>query len=155
MTKSAIKSVVFIGIGIGLSLAILTFSNWAVTPNKNNPFFSYGTYGSGNEVVHVIDDKRVEVPIFFDIDQGIEEVSLSLSGVHSHMAGFEIPNHTVPVVKGKAVSKVIIQFSPKAILAGTHYLTVIATDTATGRIIRKGEIRFTYNIHEVIGKCSC
>ena len=156
MTKSAIKTVVVIGIGIALSLAILTFSNWVVTPNKDNPFFSYGNNGSSNKVVHVIDDKRVEVPIFFFIGQGIEEVSLSFSGEHSHMAGLEISDYTVPVVKGKAVSKVIIQFTSKDILkAGTHYLTVMASDAATGKIIRKGEIRFTYNMHEVIGKCSC
>jgi hypothetical protein len=51
---------------------------------------------------------------------------------------------------------VVIQFESKSALkAGSHFLTVVAKNTATGRIIRKGQIRFTYNMHEVISKCSC
>jgi hypothetical protein len=65
-------------------------------------------------------------------------------------------NNISAVVNGKAVSKVIIQFDSKpALKAGTHFLTVVAQDMATGKIVRKGEIGFTYNMHEVIAKCSC
>ncbi|KPJ97336.1 MAG: hypothetical protein AMJ60_11695 [Desulfobacterales bacterium SG8_35] len=150
------KTIVALGICIALSLAILTFTDWLATPNRTNPYFSYGASGNSDEIVHVIDDKRVEVPIFFDIGQGIEEVSLSFSGEHSQMTGLEISDKTVTVVNGKAVSLVIIQFTSKtALKAGTHYLTVMASDTATGKIIRKGDIHFTYNMHELIGKCSC
>jgi len=150
------KVVAAIGFGIALSLAILTFSNWVTTPNKNNPYFSYGTNDNRNDLVHVIDNKRVEVPIFFNIGPGIPEVSLAFSGEHSQMTGLGISDKTVTVVNGKAFSTVIIQFNTKtALKAGTHFLTVMASDMATGRIIRKGEIQFTYNMHEVIGKCSC
>ena len=91
MTKSTNKTVVALGICIALSLAILTFSDWVTSPNRNNPYFSYGVSGNSEEVVHVIDDKKVEVPIFFDIGQGIEKVSLSFAGEHRQMPGLEYP----------------------------------------------------------------
>ena len=150
------KAVLALGFGIALSLAILTFSNRATTPNKNNPYFNYGTSNNSEGLVHVIENKRVEVPFVFDIEQGISEVSLAFSGEHAQMSGFTLSDTTVAVVNGKSVSKVIIQFDSKPSLkAGTHFLTVVARNTSTGKIIRKGQIRFTYNMHEVIAKCSC
>lgn len=150
------KAVIAIGCGIVLSLAILTFSNRVTTPNINNPYFSYGTSDIPNGLIHVIDNKRVEVPFVFDIGQGMSEVRLAFSGEHDQMPGFAMTNNIAAVVNGKAVSKVIIQFDSKpALKAGTHFLTVVAQDMATGKIVRKGEIGFTYNMHEVIAKCSC
>ena len=150
------KAAIAIVCGVALSLAILTFSSHVTTPNKNNPYFTYGTNDNRNGLVDVIDNKRVEVPIVFDIGQGVSEVSLAFSGEHVEIPGFTITDYTVAVVNGKATSKVIIQFDSKPTLkAGTHLLGVVALDKATGNIIRTGEIQFTYNMYEVIGKCSC
>ena len=150
------KAVVAIVIGVALSLAILTFSSHVTTPNKNNPYFTYGTNDNRNGLVHVIDNKRVEVPIVFEIGQGGPEVTLAFSGEHVEIPEFTMTDYTVAVVNGKAASKVIIQFDAKQTLkAGTHLLRVVARDKATGKIIRTGEIQFAYNMYEVIGKCSC
>lgn len=150
------KTILAIGLCLVLSLAFITFSNWVTTPNKNNPYFIYGTNENRNDLIHVIDNKKVEVPIFFEIGQESSEVSLTFSGEYSEMTGLSMSDKAVTVVDGKAVSKVIILFNSNTTLkAGTHFLSVMASDAATGRILRKGEIRFSYNMHELIGKCSC
>ena len=150
------KALIAIGCGIALSLAILAFSNRVTTPNKNNPYFSYGARDNRNGLIHVVDNQRVEVPLVFDISQGISEVSLEFSGEHAQISGIAMIDTTPVVVNGKVVSKVVIQFESKpALKAGTHFLTVVAKDIATGKIIREGQIQFTYNMHEVISKCSC
>jgi len=96
------------------------------------------------------------VPIVFDIGERASEISLEFSGEHDDIPGLTMTENTVAVVNGKAISKVIIQFNSKPTLkAGTHLLRVVARDKATGKIIRTGEIQFAYNMHEVIGKCSC
>jgi len=124
--------------------------------DKNNPNFSYGKGNSRNHVIHVIDKIKVEVPFVFEIGQEILEVSLSFSGEHARMPGFKLSETPVAVRKGKVASKVIIHFGSKPSLrAGTHFLTVIARDTGTGKIVSSGKIRIAYNMHEVIAKCSC
>jgi hypothetical protein len=153
---SGYKAVIAIGFGLVLSLAILTFSNRVTTPNRNNPYFSYGEGDSRNGIIHVVDNNRVEVPVVFEIEQGISEVSLEFSGEHEVLPGLAMTENTISVINGKAASRVIVQFNANpALKAGTHLLTVVARDTSSGRIIRKGEIQFTYNMHEVVGKCSC
>jgi len=153
---SSYKTVIAISCGIAISLAILTFSNCVTTPNKNNPYFSYGARDSRNGLIQVVDNQRVEVPLVFDIGQGVSEVNLELFGEHTLVSGIVLTDNTAVVVNGKVASKVVIQFDSKpALKAGTHFLTVVARDTVTGEIVRKGEIRFTYNMHEVISKCSC
>jgi len=150
------KAVIAIGCGIALSLAILTFSNRVTTPNKNNPYFNYGARDNRNGLIQVADNQRVEVPFVFDISQGISEVSLEFFGEHTQVSGIVLTDNTAVVVNGKVTSRVVIQFNSKpALKAGTHFLTLVARDTATGKIVRKGEIQFTYNMHEVISKCSC
>jgi len=151
-----LRAIIAICFGIALSLAILAFSNWVTTPNKSNPYFSYGANTNPEDIIHVIDNNKVEVPFSFDVNQGISEVILSLSGDHAQISGLQITEKRVAVINGKAVSKVIIQFdSMPALKPGTHFLTVVAKDRATGEIIRTGEIQFTYNMHEVVAKCSC
>jgi hypothetical protein len=153
---SGYKAVIAIGCGIALSLAILTFSNRVTTPNKNNPYFNYGAKDNRNGLIQVADDQRVEVPFVFDISQGISEVSLEFFGEHTQVSGIVLTDNTAVVVNGKVTSRVVIQFDSKpALKAGTHFLTLVARDTVTGKIVRKGEIQFTYNMHEVISKCSC
>jgi len=150
------KTFIAIVCGITLSLAILTFSHFVTTTNRNNPYFHYKTDGDTNALIHVIDTNRVEVEFVFDIGTEISEVNLSFSGDHDQMPGLALTDKTVRVVNGKAASTLIIHFNVKPPLkAGTHFLTVVARDPATGRIIRNGQIAFTYNMHEVIGKCSC
>ena len=96
------------------------------------------------------------MPLVFDIDKGILEVSLEFFGEHTQIPGIMLTDNTVGVVNGKVASKVVIHFESKpALKAGTHFLTVVARDMATDQIVREGEIRFTYNMHEVISKCSC
>ena len=120
--------------GIVLSLSILTFSDRATTPNRNNPFFNYGTGDYRNAIIQVVDDNRVEVPVFFDIDQNITEVRLEFSGDHSLMPGLAMSESTVSVKSGKAASTVILQFSENpGLKAGTHFLKIIARDSTTGR----------------------
>lgn len=154
--SSGYKALIVIGCGIALSLAILTFSNRVTTPNKNNPYFSYGARDNSNGFIHVVDNQRVEVPLVFDIGQGISEVSLEFFGEHSQVSGIAMTDTTAVVINGKVASKVVIQLDSKPTLkAGTHFLIILARDTATGKVVRKGEIRFTYNMHEVISKCSC
>ena len=153
---SGYKAVIAIGCGIAISLAILTFSNLVTTPNKNNPYFSYGARDNRNGLIQVVDNQRVEVPLFFDIGQGRSEVSLEFFGDHAQVSGIVLIDNTAVVNNGKVASKVVIQFDSKpALKAGTHLLTVVARDMTTGEIVRKGEIRFIYNMHEVISKCSC
>ena len=150
------KAVIAIGCGIAISLAILTFSNRVTTPNKNNPYFNYGTRDNRNGIIQVVDNQRVEVPFVFDIGQGISEVSLEFFGEHSQISGIVLTDNTAVVVNGKVASKVVMHFDSKPTLkAGTHLLTLVARGKATGKIVRKGEIQFTYNMHEVISKCSC
>lgn len=150
------KALTAIGCGIVLSLAILTFSNRVTTPNRNNPYFSYGVGDNRNGPIEVVDNTRVEIPVAFDIKQGIPEVQLAFVGEHSQQQGIMLSDTTVAVVDGKAASKIIIHFSTKpAFKAGTHILKVAAHDTSTGKIVSEGEIQILYNMHEVIGKCSC
>jgi hypothetical protein len=150
------KALIAIGCGIAISLAILTFSNLVTTPNKDNPYFSYGARDNRNGLIQVVDDQKVEVPLVFDIGQGISEVSLEFFGEHAQVSGIVLTDNTAVVVNGKVASKVVIQFVSKPTLkAGTHFLTVVARDMATGEIVREGQIRLTYNMHEVISKCSC
>jgi hypothetical protein len=70
---SGYKAVIAIGCGIAISLAILTFSNLVTTPNKNNPYFSYGARDNRNGLIQVVDNQRVEVPLVFDIGQGCSD----------------------------------------------------------------------------------
>lgn len=150
------KTIFAIGCAVILSLAILTFSDRVTTPNKKNPYFSYGTEDNKNGLIHVIENNRVDVPIVFDIGPGIPEVVLEFSGEHDQIPGVFLAESKVIVVNNKAASKVTIQFDIKPVLkAGTHFLTVVAKDPVSGKIIRNGTILFTYNMHEVIGKCSC
>ncbi len=153
---SGYKAVIAIGCGIAISLAILTFSNLVTTPNKNNPYFSYGARDNRNGLIQGVDIQSVEVPLVFDIGQGVSEVSLEFFGEHTQGSGIVLTDNTAVVINGKVASKVVIQFDSKPTLkAGTHFLTVVARDMTTGEIVRKGEIRFIYNMHEVISKCSC
>ena len=150
------KTIFAISCAVILSLAILTFSDRVTTPNKKNPYFSYGTEDNKNGLIHVIENNRVDVPIIFDIGPGIPEVVLEFSGEHDQIPGVFLAENNIKVVNYKAASKVTIQFDMKPVLkAGTHFLTVVAKDPGTDKIIRNGTIRFTYNMHEVIGKCSC
>ncbi len=150
------KAIIAICCGVALSLAIIAFSNRATTPNRNNPYFSYGAGENRNGIIQVVDNNRVLVPIVFEVDRETTAVSLEFSGDHSLMPGVSLTDNPVAVVNGTARSKVIILFDSKpALKAGTHFLTIVARDAATGKIVRKGEISFTYNMHEVIGKCSC
>ena len=147
---------VAIGCGIAFSLAILVFSNRVTTPNRSNQHFRYGSDKDSHVPVHVIDNNRVEIPFSFDIDREIPEISLAFSGDHDGMPGLALRDKRVRVVNAKAGSTVIIHFYEKpALKAGTHFLTVEARDPLTGKIVRQGKIPFTYNMHEVIGKCSC
>ena len=154
--KSYYKALIAIGCGIALSLAILTFSSRVTTPNRNNPYFSYGTGDNSNGLIHIVDNQRVEVPFVFDIGQGISKVSLEFFGEHAHVSGIKMNDTTAVVINGKVASRVVIQFDSKPTLkAGTHFLTIVAKNTATEKVVRKGEIQFTYNMHKVISKCSC
>jgi hypothetical protein len=142
--------------GIVLSLSILTFSDRVTTPNRNNPYFNYGAGENRNAIIQVMDNNRVEVPVVFTIDPGVKEVSLEFSGDHKMMPGLTMTEKAVKVIEGKAVTTLIIQFNDKPSLkAGTHFLAIVARDSSTGKIIREGDIHFTYNMHEVIGKCQC
>ena len=150
------RTIITVGFGIAIALAILTFSNWVTTTNRNNPYFSYGTGGSRDKLVNIIDNYRMEVPFTFDIDPGIPEVVLEFSDEHARLPGISLYDYTVRVINGKASSKVIILFDEKPPLkAGTHYLIVVARNPKTDTIIREGRIQFNYNMDEVIGKCSC
>ena len=150
------KAFIAIGCGFAFSLAILAFSSRVTTPNRDNPHFRYGTDEDSNIPIHVIDNNRVEIPFAFDIDGAIPEISLAFSGDHDRMPGLALRDKRARVVNGKAGSTVIIHFYEKpALKAGTHFLTVEARDPLTGEIIRQGKIPFTYNMHEVVGKCSC
>jgi hypothetical protein len=62
------RTIIAVGFGIAIALAILAFSSWVTTPNRNNPYFSYGTGGSRDSHVDIIDNYRVEVPFAFDIN---------------------------------------------------------------------------------------
>ena len=96
------------------------------------------------------------MPFTFVTGSTVQEVNLSFAGEHGRLAGLELSSDTVKVVDGRAAAKLIIQFDAKPSLkAGSHYLIVEARDTATGRIIGTGRIPIIYNMHEVIGKCSC
>ncbi|UCE94421.1 MAG: hypothetical protein JSV73_03855 [Flavobacteriaceae bacterium] len=150
------KAVLAIVLGFTLFQVILTFSNRVTTPNKHNPYFSYEKGANRNSLIHVNVNKRVEVPIVFDIGEKASEISLEFSVEHDEIPGLTITENFVAAVNGKAISKVIIQFDSKPTLkAGTHLLRVVASDKATGKIIRRGEIQLAYNMHEVIGKCPC
>ena len=153
---SGYKALIAVGCGIVAALAILSFSNWVTTPNRDNQYFSYWSDGSRDVPVNVTDSIRVEVPITFIVEAGIPRVILEFSGEHTRLAGLSLQEHAVKVIGGKVSSMVIFQFNEKPpINAGTHYLTILAKDPGSGTVIRAGKIPFNYNMHEVIGKCSC
>lgn len=150
------KTVFFIVSCMVIAMAILVFSNLVTTPNRKNPYFSYGSVENTGTPVQVIDNNLTVVPFVFEIGPSILEVDLAFTGDHKQMPGIKMADAAVKVVNGKAASKVIIKFETKPILkAGTHFLTVEAKNPATGEILQTGTIPFTYNMHEVIGKCSC
>ena len=150
------KALIAIGCGIAAALAILSFSGRVTTPNRDNQYFSYWAEGNRDVPVNVTDSIKVEVPIAFIVDKELSKIDLELAGEHAKLAGISLHDHTVEVIDGKVSSMIIIHFIEKpAIDAGTHYLTIIAKDPGTGTVIREGKIPLNYNMHEVIGKCSC
>ena len=153
--SSGMKKIIAISCGILLALGILFFSD-TVTTIKNNPDFSYTLKENQQGPVQVTTGEKVEVPFEFQVDEGASRVNLELAGIHSTVSGITLSNSSVPVEKGKAQAKVIIQIdSEEDLKAGSHVLTIIAKDADSGTVVRKGEIMINFNMLKVIAGCSC
>lgn len=153
--SSGLKKTIAISCGILLALGILFFSN-TVTTIKNNPDFSYTSKENQQEPVQVTTGEKVEIPFEFRIDEGASRINLELAGIHSTVTSIAFSNSTVPVEKGKAQAKVILQIdSEEELKAGSHVLTIIAKDADSGAVVRKGEIMINFNMLKVIAGCSC
>jgi hypothetical protein len=114
---------------------------------------------SGNpkdRVVQVTTGKTAVVSFEFRVGDNVSEVWLAIRDELLQKKGVFLEGTVVPVRNGVASSKVIFKFQPGAgMKAGRYALTIIAKDTASGKLIREGEIPFVVDILDLIWKCSC
>jgi hypothetical protein len=126
---------------------------------KGNSAGSYFTWVSGNpkdSVVPVTTGKTVVVPFEFRVGDDISEMSFEIKDESLRAKGVFFEDTVVPVRNGRVSSKVIFKFQPEdGIKAGRYALTIIARDTATGKIIQEGDVPFTVDMLDLIWKCSC
>ena len=119
-------------------------------------YFRWVSGNQGNSIVQVITGEAVVVPFEFKVSPGVAEMSFSLRSEPLLQKGIFVEHAVVPVQNGVASSGVIFTFKPEAgIKAGRYHVTIVARDTATGSVIREGEIPVVINALDLIWKCSC
>jgi hypothetical protein len=130
------------------------------------PFFSDGNSGGSHfswvannpkdSVVQVVTGKPVVVPFEFRVGSAVSEMRFEIKDESLRMKGISLEDTVVPVRNGTASSRVIFNFQTgTGMKAGRYALTVVARDTASGKIIREGEIPFAVDMLDLIWKCSC
>lgn len=154
--SAGMKKTIAIGCGILLALGILLFSDIVTTVNRGNSNFSYTLKENQEGPVQLTTGEKVEVPFEFKIDGGVSRLNLELEGFHGNVKGISLSNNIIPVEKGKAQSKVIMQIkSDDDLKAGSHVLTIIAKDADSDTVVSMGEIMINFNMLKVIAGCSC
>jgi hypothetical protein len=142
---------------VSASFIVVLLSSYLFTRGKEaEPHFRWVSGNPGNGIVQVTTGKAVEVPFEFRVGPGVTEMSFALRDEPFLQRGIFLGDAVVPVRDGIASSRVIFRFEPGAgIRAGRYQLAIIARDTATGRILREGEIPFVIDALDLIWKCSC
>ena len=138
------------------SFMVLLLSYLFTRGDEAESYFKWVSGNSGNSVVQVATGEVVVVPFEFKVGPKVTELSFTLRNEPLLQKSIFLEDAVVPVWGGVASSKVIFTFKPEAgIKAGRYHLAIIARDTATGRIIREGEIPFVIDALDLIWKCSC
>jgi hypothetical protein len=152
-----IRSKVVIGICSLLGVIVaLSFSGLVGSCKKNGSYFKWSTGDRQDTVVQVTTGKAAIVPFEFRVEGIVSKVSLAIGNESLKEKGISFEETVVPMKNGVAFSKVIFNIRPEGRLrAGRYYLTIIARDAATGRIVREGDLPFAVDMLELIWRCSC
>ena len=138
------------------SIIVLLLLYFFTRGDKPESYFRWVSGNPGNSIVQVVTGEAVVVPFEFEVGPKVTEMHFTLRNEPFLKEGIFLEDAVVPVRDGIASSKVIFTFKPEAgIKAGRYHLAIIARDTATGRIIREGEIPFVIDALDLIWKCSC
>ena len=138
------------------SFIVLLLSYLFTRGDEAESYFSWVSGNPGNRVVQVATGEAVVVPFEFKVGPKVTEMRFTLRNEPFLQKGIFLGDAVVPVRDGIASSRVIFTFKPEAgIKAGRYHLAIIARDTATGRIIREGEIPFVIDALDLLWKCSC
>jgi hypothetical protein len=151
------KSKTFIILGsVLIGVIALFLSRQFTNGGKADPDFRWTSRNPNDSLVQVTTGKTVIVPVEFEAGAGVSEMSFEIKDESLREKGIFLENTVVPVKNGKASSKVIFKLQPEAgIKAGRYYLRIIARDTATGKVVREGELPFGVDMLDLIWKCSC
>ncbi|MFI5296356.1 MAG: hypothetical protein ACHQ0Y_15185 [Thermodesulfovibrionales bacterium] len=151
------RSKVLIGIcSLFVVVIALFFSGLVGNVKKSGLYFKWSKGNPQDTVVQVTTGKEAIVPFEFRVEGRVSKVSLAIGNESLKGKGISFEETVVPVRNGVASSKVIFNILPEGrVGAGRHYLTIIASDVGTGRIIREGEIPFALDMLDLIWRCSC
>lgn len=118
--------------------------------------FSWGSGNLKDSVVQIVTGTPAVVPFEFSVGSAVSEMRFEIKDESLRMKGISLDDTVVPVKNGMVSSRVIFNVQSGAGMKAGHYaLTVIARDTASGKIIREGEIPFAVDLLDLIWKCSC
>lgn len=147
-----IRSKVLLGICCLLvGVVALSFSGLVRSYKKSGSYFKWSTEDRQDTVVQVTTGKAAIVPFEFRVEGIVSKVSLAIANESLKEKGISFEETVVPMKNGVAFSKVIFNIRPEGRLRASHYyLTIIARDAATGRIVREGEIPFALDMLELI-----
>jgi hypothetical protein len=124
--------------------------------NSGESYFSWVANNTKDSVVQVVTGKPAVVPFEVRVGSAVLEMRFEIKDESQWMKGISLEGTVVPVKNGTASSRVIFNFQTGAgMKAGRYALTVVARDTASGKIIREGEIPFAVDMLDLIWKCSC
>lgn len=137
-------------------IAALSFSGLVGRGKKSGSYFKWSTGHPQDTVVQVTTGKAAIVPFEFRVEGRVSKVSLAIGDEALKGKGISLEETVVPIRNGVAFSKVIFNILPEGrFRAGHYYLTIIARDAATGRIVRESEIPFALDMLDLIWRCSC
>lgn len=138
-----------------LGIAVLAYRS-LTGGEGGEPDFSWGSDNLKDSVVQIVTGTSVVVPFEFRVGSAASELRFEIKDESLRMKGVSLADTVVPVKNGMVLSKVLFNFQSGAGMKAGHYaLTVIARDTAGGKIIREGTIPFAVDLLDLIWKCSC
>jgi hypothetical protein len=134
----------------------LSFSRFIEQGNNQESYFKWFHLNPHDTVIQVTTGKTVVVPFEFKVEGRVSEMRLAIRDDLLKGKGISLEATVIPVRNGVVSSNVIFNIRKgSGIKAGRYYLANIARDTATGQIIREGEILFALDLLDLIWRCSC